>query len=106
MHNIIEVVKDSQTRLILVHKDGPSQNIHVNLRYSKSLSSGLEWSGLPESWVKKLKYRFSEEIIVEYPAMAVRTIIDETLQKTDGLRPFEEYQQVIQAACPIKKGKF
>lgn len=58
---------------------------------------------MPESWVKKLRYRFTEEILVEYPAMAVRTIIDETLQKNDGLRPFEEYQQAVQAACPIRK---
>ena len=65
----------------------------------------IQFDGVPNTWMAALKARFNNDkmFIREYPDVALRTILIETNQPIDALRPFSEYSALLQDACQIRQ---
>ena len=61
-----------------------------------------KWFGLPEAWEYALNARFDEpNFLKQYPDVALRTLMIEAKQQVEGLRPFQEYADLLKEACPV-----
>lgn len=87
---------------MIVHSSDGSKNIQVQVRGSAD-QSNFVMEGLPLSFKNALDSKYVHSFLERYPAVAIRTIIRESKQMTEGLRPFTEISALLSEACQIKK---
>ena len=59
--------------------------------------------GLPSNFQVSIDNKYEPSFIERFPDVAIRTIILESKQMNEGLRPFSEFAHILERACEIKK---
>ena len=108
--NYSGVRKLSDLEFVILHKIDESKNIPIMINFLDGGES-FEWVGLPRSMEVDIN-QYDRNFQRNYPDMCLRTLLLQHTQQLEGLRPFDEFEGLmndkqnkkrLQEAIEIKK---